>query len=173
MPGLNGFDALAELNRKEHDRSVVMITSTHDEELAKRVSKMGAAFLKKPFFPPTSRPCCAVTMACVRFTRATSSGAKSLLSGQIDGEFAVANAGVEIFRVARRGLFAVCRNELGKRQKQRGLRQAVAFNALVRCFRPRVLQITERQLFLLVLGKRFARRKIVCRHSHCNHAIAA
>lgn len=51
MPGLSGFEALAELNRNEHDISVVMITSTEDEELVKRARKMGAAFLKKPFFP--------------------------------------------------------------------------------------------------------------------------
>jgi CheY-like chemotaxis protein len=52
MPGLNGFETLAELKRKHPKVTVVMMTSTDNETFADRAHQAGAAaFLKKPFFP--------------------------------------------------------------------------------------------------------------------------
>jgi len=51
MPGFSGLETLAEIKRDRADVGVVMITSTTDDTLAKRAREMGAAFLKKPFFP--------------------------------------------------------------------------------------------------------------------------
>jgi CheY-like chemotaxis protein len=51
MPGFSGLETLAEIKREQRDVGVIMITSTTDDSLAKRAREMGAAFLKKPFFP--------------------------------------------------------------------------------------------------------------------------
>jgi CheY-like chemotaxis protein len=51
MPGFSGLETLAEIKRAPADVGVVMITSNTDETLARRAREMGAAFLKKPFFP--------------------------------------------------------------------------------------------------------------------------
>ena len=51
MPGLDGFQTLAELKRAKSRVQVVMITSTDNEALAARARADGAAFLKKPFYP--------------------------------------------------------------------------------------------------------------------------
>ncbi len=51
MPNFSGLETLAEIRREHRRVSVVMITSTQDEALAKRARELGAAFLKKPFFP--------------------------------------------------------------------------------------------------------------------------
>jgi len=51
MPGLDGFQTLAELKRAQSRAQVVMITSTDNETLAERARADGAAFLKKPFYP--------------------------------------------------------------------------------------------------------------------------
>jgi CheY-like chemotaxis protein len=51
MPGFSGLETLAEFKRLQHRLSVVMITSMQDEALAARARSLGAAFLKKPFFP--------------------------------------------------------------------------------------------------------------------------
>jgi CheY-like chemotaxis protein len=51
MPGFSGLDTLTEIKREQRNVGVVMITSTPDETLAKRARGLGAAFLKKPFFP--------------------------------------------------------------------------------------------------------------------------
>jgi len=51
MPGFSGLETLAEIKRGRSDVGVIMITSTTDDTLAKRAREMGAAFLKKPFFP--------------------------------------------------------------------------------------------------------------------------
>lgn len=51
MPGFSGLETLAEFKREKRRVSVVMITSMQDEALAERVRSLGAAFLKKPFFP--------------------------------------------------------------------------------------------------------------------------
>ncbi len=45
------METLAEIKRGRTDVGVIMITSTTDDTLAKRAREMGAAFLKKPFFP--------------------------------------------------------------------------------------------------------------------------
>ncbi len=52
MPGLNGFEMLAEIKRQFPRIGVVMMTSAQDEALAERARAAGAAaFLKKPFYP--------------------------------------------------------------------------------------------------------------------------
>ena len=52
MPGLNGFETLAEIKRKTPNVAVVMMTSTLDDAIADRAHAAGAlAFLKKPFYP--------------------------------------------------------------------------------------------------------------------------
>ena len=52
MPGLNGFETLAEIKRESPNVAVVMMTSTLDNAIADRAHAAGAlAFLKKPFYP--------------------------------------------------------------------------------------------------------------------------
>jgi CheY-like chemotaxis protein len=52
MPGLNGIETLSEIKREFSRIEVVMITSTLDEEVAKKARAIGAAaFLRKPFYP--------------------------------------------------------------------------------------------------------------------------
>lgn len=51
MPDLSGLETLAELKREKQRVSVVLITSAPDEALVRRARELGAAFLKKPFFP--------------------------------------------------------------------------------------------------------------------------
>jgi CheY-like chemotaxis protein len=52
MPGLNGFDMLAQIKRQHPRIGVVMMTSVQDDTLAERARAAGAAaFLKKPFYP--------------------------------------------------------------------------------------------------------------------------
>src|ERR1700746_210065 len=89
-----------------------------------------------------------------------------LLARQLDRKFAVADAGGEIFGITRRGLFAVGRNKLGESEEQRGLRQAIAVDAVVQRLRPGVLKIAERDAFLVAFGQSAAWREIVrrCRH---------
>jgi CheY-like chemotaxis protein len=52
MPGFSGLETLAEFKREQRRLAVVLMTSVQDEALAKRARSEGAAFLKKPFFPP-------------------------------------------------------------------------------------------------------------------------
>ncbi len=51
MPGFSGLETLSEFKREKRRVSVVMITSMEDAALAERARSLGAAFLKKPFFP--------------------------------------------------------------------------------------------------------------------------
>jgi CheY-like chemotaxis protein len=51
MPGFNGLETLAEIKRVSPDVAVIMITSTEDEAVAGKAQELGAAFLKKPFYP--------------------------------------------------------------------------------------------------------------------------
>jgi CheY-like chemotaxis protein len=51
MPGFNGLETLAEFKREQRHIMVVMMTSAATEELVGRARALGAAFLKKPFFP--------------------------------------------------------------------------------------------------------------------------
>ncbi len=51
LPGLSGLATLSGLNREKRPVSVVMISSTQDATVAKQARELGAAFLKKPFFP--------------------------------------------------------------------------------------------------------------------------
>lgn len=52
MPGLDGLATLAELKRAPRGIDVVMMNPTEDAELVARSRALGAAFLKKPFYPP-------------------------------------------------------------------------------------------------------------------------
>jgi CheY-like chemotaxis protein len=51
LPEFSGLETLAEFKREERPVSVVMITSTQDEAVARNARELGAAFLRKPFFP--------------------------------------------------------------------------------------------------------------------------
>jgi CheY-like chemotaxis protein len=51
MPDFSGLETLAEFKREGRQITVVLITSTQDEALARKARELGAAFLKKPFFP--------------------------------------------------------------------------------------------------------------------------
>jgi DNA-binding response OmpR family regulator len=51
MPGFSGLETLSEFKREKRSVTVVMITSTQDEALEERARALGAAFLRKPFFP--------------------------------------------------------------------------------------------------------------------------
>jgi DNA-binding NtrC family response regulator len=52
LPGLNGIETLSEIKREFPRIEVVMITSTLDQEVAKKAHAIGAAaFLRKPFYP--------------------------------------------------------------------------------------------------------------------------
>jgi CheY-like chemotaxis protein len=51
MPDFNGLETLSEFKREQRRVTVVMMTSAQDKELADRARALGAAFLKKPFFP--------------------------------------------------------------------------------------------------------------------------
>jgi DNA-binding response OmpR family regulator len=52
MPGLDGLATLAELKRASRSIDVVMMDATEDVSLIERARALGAAFLKKPFYPP-------------------------------------------------------------------------------------------------------------------------
>ena len=73
-----------------------------------------------------------------------------------DREFAVADAGREAFDEFRHGVFAIGADQFGERGEQAGLRQAIAIDAIVPRFRPGLVEIAERGLFLLVIGQRIA-----------------
>ncbi len=51
MPGFSGLETLAELRREKRRVYVVLMTSMTDGSLAERAHELGAAFLKKPFYP--------------------------------------------------------------------------------------------------------------------------
>lgn len=51
LPEFSGLETLAEFKREERPVSVIMITSTQDEAVARQARELGAAFLRKPFFP--------------------------------------------------------------------------------------------------------------------------
>jgi CheY-like chemotaxis protein len=51
MPGLSGFETMAEFRREKRAFTFVLMTSVEDEAIADRALAEGAAFLKKPFFP--------------------------------------------------------------------------------------------------------------------------
>jgi CheY-like chemotaxis protein len=52
MPGLNGFDMLAQIKREIPDIAVVMMSSTLEQGIPEKARAKGALdFLKKPFFP--------------------------------------------------------------------------------------------------------------------------
>ena len=83
-------------------------------------------------------------------------GSSSLLLRQRQREFAVANAGREIFDEFRDRVFAIGRDQFGECGEQAGLRQAVAVDAVVPRFGPSLVELAERSLLLFVVGKRIA-----------------
>jgi CheY-like chemotaxis protein len=51
LPGFSGLETMAELKREKRNAIFVLITSTQDNAVGLRARALGAAFLKKPFFP--------------------------------------------------------------------------------------------------------------------------
>lgn len=51
LPEFSGLETLSEFRREGRSVSVVMISSTQDTAVADQARELGAAFLKKPFFP--------------------------------------------------------------------------------------------------------------------------
>jgi len=52
MPGIDGFETLAQIRQIVPSVAVVMMTATEDEAMAGRARASGAvAFMKKPFYP--------------------------------------------------------------------------------------------------------------------------
>jgi len=51
MPDVSGLETLAKIKQEKPDITAVIMTSTKNDELATSVRALGAAFLKKPFFP--------------------------------------------------------------------------------------------------------------------------
>ena len=60
----------------------------------------------------------------------------------------------EPFGVLRGRIFPIGRDELGQRGEERGLRETIAVDAVEARFAPGLVQISERELFLLVIGNR-------------------
>src|SRR2546423_6647008 len=81
----------------------------------------------------------------------------SLLLCQGGRKFAVADPQRKTFNEFRYCVFAIRSDQFGERRKQTGLRQAVAIDAIVPRFRPRLVQIAQRRLFLFVVGQWAAR----------------
>ena len=90
-----------------------------------------------------------------------------LLARYFDGEFAVMDAPGELFGVACRCLLAVGGDQLGKRQEERGLREAIPIDPVVARMHPGFLQIAERQPLLFMIGDSFVCRRNLRRNSHC------
>jgi len=51
LPEFSGLETLSEFKREGRSLSVVMISSTLDAAVSRQARALGAAFLKKPFFP--------------------------------------------------------------------------------------------------------------------------
>lgn len=51
MPGFNGLETLAEFKREDRGITVILMTSAPHQDLVDKARALGAAFLKKPFFP--------------------------------------------------------------------------------------------------------------------------
>ena len=51
MPDVSGLEILAKIKRERPDIAAILMTSMKDDELAASARALGAAFLKKPFFP--------------------------------------------------------------------------------------------------------------------------
>ena len=79
-------------------------------------------------------------MLRTRGSRGYRKPASLLLPRQQDRKFAVADARGEVFRVAGCRFLAIGRDQFDQREEQRGLRQAVALDAVVTSFSPGFLQ---------------------------------
>src|SRR5262245_40371553 len=79
-----------------------------------------------------------------------------LLPRPVDRELAVADALREPLGVTCRGVLAIGADELAQRREQARLRHAVAVDAVKPGLCPRLVQIAEGNLFLLVIRNRLA-----------------
>jgi len=79
-----------------------------------------------------------------------------LLSRELGGELAVADAKGKTLDEFGDRVFAIGSNQLGKGRKQARLRQAIAIDAIVACFRPGLAEIAQRSLLLFVFGQQIA-----------------
>lgn len=52
LPGFSGLETMAELRREKRNALCVLITAAQDAAIESKALAQGAAFLKKPFFPP-------------------------------------------------------------------------------------------------------------------------
>ena len=79
-----------------------------------------------------------------------------LLLRQRNRKLAVADARGQALDEFRHRVLAIGADQFGERREQAGLRQAVAIDAVVPRFRPGLVEITQRRLFLFVVGQRVA-----------------
>src|SRR5258707_8814402 len=86
----------------------------------------------------------------------TTEAAQFLLLRQRYRKLAIADADGKAFHEFRHGVLAVGSHQFGECRKQACLREAVAIDAIVPRFRPGLVEIAERGLFLLVIGQRVA-----------------
>ncbi len=96
-----------------------------------------------------------------------------LLARNLHREFAVADAGRKPFGVFGGRVLAVGRHELAQRAEQRGLRETVAVDALETRLAPRLEQIAQCDLLLLMVGSRLPGRIDARRNCSCLKPIAA
>jgi two-component system chemotaxis response regulator CheY len=164
MPGFNGLETIAKFRREKRRVTFVLITSTQDQALADR-AHTGGRLSQEAVLPRRYRG------RVVRLLRIAGAQPQAgvtvggrLLARQLHREFAIADPWSEVLGIARRRFFAVGGNELHEREEERGLRQAIAVDAVVVRFRPGLLQIAERQPLLLVIRYGLASRDNLRRH---------
>ena len=79
-----------------------------------------------------------------------------LLFRQRDSELAVVHAGWQALNEFRHRVLAICPYQFGERREQARLCETVAVDPVMARFRPGLVEIAERGLFLLVVRQRLA-----------------
>ena len=77
----------------------------------------------------------------------------NLLLRHLYRKLAIAHTQGEAFDEFRDRIFAVGADQFGEGCEQAGLRQAIAIDAIVPCFRPGFVEIAQRRLLLFVVGQ--------------------
>ena len=83
-----------------------------------------------------------------------------------DGKFAAANARGKTFDEFCHRILAICADEFGECCEQARLRKAIAVHAVVPRFRPRLVEIIQCGLFLLLIGQEITGRRPMGRMGH-------